>query len=126
MKCELCIHFEQYTISVTDGKGHSAYFLFKKFPLNFLNKMTACYLLFHYYISYLHNLSSCSLVEVLKKRRLCCGSGGKKSACNVGDLGSIPRLGRSPGKGKGYRFQYSGLENSMDCMTIHGVAKSQI
>ena len=48
----------------------------------------------------------------------------KKSACNAGDLGSIPGLGRSPGQGKGYPFQYSGLENSMDCI-IHGVAKSQ-
>ena len=43
-----------------------------------------------------------------------CGSAGKESACNVGDLGSIPGLGRSPGKGKGYPLQYSGLENSMD------------
>ena len=38
----------------------------------------------------------------------------KGSACNVGDLGSIPRSGRSPGEGKGYPLQYSGLENSMD------------
>ena len=53
-----------------------------------------------------------------------CGSTGKGSACNVGDLGSIPGLGRSPGKGKGYPVQYSGLENSMDCI-VHGVAKSQ-
>ena len=43
-----------------------------------------------------------------------CGSAGKESACNVGDLGSIPGLGRSPGEGKGYPLQYSGLENSMD------------
>ena len=43
-----------------------------------------------------------------------CGSAGKESACNVGDLGLIPGLGRSPGDGKGYPFQYSGLENSMD------------
>ena len=42
------------------------------------------------------------------------GSAGKESACNEGDLGSIPGLGRSPGDGKGYPFQYSGLENSMD------------
>ena len=41
-----------------------------------------------------------------------------------GDLGSVPGLGRSPGEGKGYPLQYSGLENSMDC-TVHGVAKSQ-
>ena len=40
------------------------------------------------------------------------------------DLGSIPVLGRSPGKGKGYPLQYSGLENSMDCI-VHGVAKTQ-
>ena len=42
------------------------------------------------------------------------GSDGKESACNVGDLGSIPGLGRSPGEGKGYPLQYSGLENSTD------------
>ena len=53
-----------------------------------------------------------------------CGSAGKEPACNAGDLGSIPGLGRSPGEGKGYPLQYSGLENSMD-YTIHGVAKSQ-
>ena len=52
-----------------------------------------------------------------------CGSAGKESACNARDLSSIPRLGRSPGEGKGYPFQYSGLENSMDCV-VHGVAKS--
>ena len=43
---------------------------------------------------------------------------------NVGDLGSIPGLGRSPGEGKGYPLQNSGLENSMDCI-LHGVTKSQ-
>ena len=53
-----------------------------------------------------------------------CGSAGKESACNVGDLGSIPGLGRSPREGKGYPLQYSVLENSMDC-TAHGIAKSQ-
>ena len=52
-----------------------------------------------------------------------CGSAGKESACNAGDLRLIPGMGRSPGKGKGYPFQYSGLENSMDCV-VHGVAKS--
>ena len=39
-------------------------------------------------------------------------SAGKESSCKVGDLGSIPGLGRSPGEGKGYPLQYSGLENS--------------
>ena len=50
-----------------------------------------------------------------------CGSASKGSACNARDLGPIPGLGRSPGEGKGYPLQYSGLENSMD---PHGVAKS--
>ena len=48
---------------------------------------------------------------------------GKESACNSGDLGSIPELGRSPGEGNGYPFQYSGLENSMDCI-VHGISRS--
>ena len=52
------------------------------------------------------------------------GSGGQESACNAGDLGLIPGLGRSPGEGNGYSLQYSGLENSMDCIA-HGVTKSQ-
>ena len=52
------------------------------------------------------------------------GSDGKESACNTGDLGSVPGLGRSPGEGNSYPLQYSGLEKSMDCMA-HGVAMSQ-
>ena len=51
-----------------------------------------------------------------------CGSAGKESACNVGDLGSIPGLGRSPGEEIVY--EYSGLENSMGCI-VQGVAKSR-
>ena len=53
-----------------------------------------------------------------------CGSAGKECACNAGDLGSISGLGRSPGEGKGYPLQYSGLENPMDCI-VHEVAKSR-
>ena len=54
------------------------------------------------------------------------GSVGKESACNVGDLGLIPGLGRSPGEGNSYTLQYSGLENSMDMdYIVHGVAKSR-
>ena len=53
-----------------------------------------------------------------------CGSAGKESTYNEGELGLIPGLGRSPGEGKGYPLQYSGLENSMDHI-VHGVAKSQ-
>ena len=53
-----------------------------------------------------------------------CGSAGKESACNAGDVGLVSGLGRSPGEGKGYPLQYSGLENSMDYI-VHGVAESQ-
>ena len=55
------------------------------------------------------------------------GSDGKESACNAGDLRLIPGSGRSPGEGKGYPLQYSGLENVMDReawqATVHGVEK---
>ena len=53
----------------------------------------------------------------------------KESACNAGDLGSVPSSGGSPGEGNGYPIQYSCLENPMDRgawrATVHGVAKSQ-
>ena len=59
-----------------------------------------------------------------------CGSNSKESTCNAGDLGLIPRLGRSPGEGNGNPFQHSCLENSMDRgawqATVHGITKSQI
>ena len=50
------------------------------------------------------------------------GSDHNESACNVEDLGSIPGMERSPGEGKGYPLQCSGLENSMDFI-VHGVTK---
>ena len=57
------------------------------------------------------------------------GSDGKEYACNAGDLGSVPGLGRSPGEGNGNPLQYSCLENSMDRgawqATVHWVAKSR-
>ena len=57
------------------------------------------------------------------------GSDNKESTCNVGDLGSIPGLGRSPGEGNGYPLQDSGLENSMDRRAwqaaVHEVTKNQ-
>ena len=49
---------------------------------------------------------------------------GKESTFNAGDPGLIPGLGRSPGEGKGYSLQYSGLENSMNCVVL-GVTKSR-
>ena len=56
------------------------------------------------------------------------GSAGKESACNMGDLGSVPRLGRSPGVGNGNPLLYSCLENSMDRTwraIVHGITKSR-
>jgi len=50
-----------------------------------------------------------------------CSLAGKESACNEGDLDSVPGLGRYPGEGKGYPLQYSGLENSTNCI-VHKVA----
>ena len=73
----------------------------------------------------------CNLIKIDRNNYVCFpflggfpgSSAGKESACNVRDLGSIPGLGRSPGEGKGCSLQYSGLENSMDCI-VHGVTKS--
>ena len=53
-----------------------------------------------------------------------CGSAGKESAYDIGDLGSIPGLGRSPGEGKGYPPRYSG--HGLVLWPVHGVTKSQI
>ena len=52
-------------------------------------------------------------------------SAGKESTCNAGDPSSIPGLGRSAGEGKGYPLQYSGLENSMDCI-VYGVTSQRV
>ena len=54
------------------------------------------------------------------------GSAGKESACNVGDLGSKPGLGRSPGEGKGYPLQPSGLETSVDCIVSVQFSRSVV
>ena len=67
--------------------------------------------------------SRCSFLSALYCQSFSGGSAGKESACNEGGLGSISRLGRCPGEGKGYPLQYSGLENSIGCID-HGVAKS--
>ena len=73
-------------------------------------------------------------MQLLKKIQICynnkagrCGSDSKESICNVGALGSMTGLGRSPGEGKGCPLQYSGLENSTDRGawqgTVHRVAE---
>ena len=78
---------------------------------------------------YVQDFSSCrkQKLDFSSCRGFPCGSAVKESACNAGDLGSIPRSnlpwpGRSPGEGKGYPVQYSGLENSMGCI-VHGGRK---
>ena len=68
--------------------------------------------------------ATCDLLPLGGDADLGCpgGSAGRETTCNAGDPGSIPGLGRSPGEGKGYPLQYSGLENSMDCI-VHGVQR---
>ena len=66
----------------------------------------------------LNNATKCSCLEV--NRDFPGGSAGKESTCIVGDLGLIPGLGRSPGEGRGYPLQHSGLENSMDYIVLLG------
>ena len=65
-------------------------------------------------------LFSCSVMSdpFVTPRGFSDSSAGKESACNAGDLGLIPGLGRSPGEGKGYPLQYSGLENSMGLQRV--------
>ena len=83
--------------------------------------------LYHFHLE--ENIELCKFSKISELK--CClfygttpdSSVGKESSCNGGDLGSIPGLGRSPGEGKGYPLQYSGLENPMDCVA-HGVEKS--
>ena len=69
------------------------------------------------------NLGILEMERAMRLKGFPCGSASKESACNAGDLGSIPGLGRCPGEGKGYPLQ-TGLENSMDCI-VYGVTKNQ-
>ena len=74
--------------------------------------------------------SACFLVMARLTMGFPSGSDGKESACNAGNLGSIPGSGRSPGKGNGNRLQYSCLENFIDReawrATVHGVLQTRI
>ncbi len=87
--------------------------------------MSSCYHLGLIFLEYLKIFFLDLLMHLVLVLGFPGGSDGKESACNAGDLGSIPELGRSPGEGKGYPLQYSGLENSMGCV-VCGVAKSRI
>ena len=71
-----------------------------------------------------HDWSDLAAAAENTKKGFPCGSADKESNCSGGNWGLIPGFGRSPGEGKGYPFQYSGLENSTDCI-VHGVAKSR-
>ena len=81
------------------------------------------------WFSFREELKSLHLPENQMTPTFPAGSDGKKSAYNVGDLGLLPGLGKSPGEGNGNSLQYSGLENPMDggalWATVHGVAKSR-
>ena len=77
-----------------------------------------CFTLYHLYFEGLGYGTSIISEEFLGS------SAGKESACNAGDPGLISGLGRSAGEGKNYPLQYSGLENSIDCI-VHGVTKSR-
>ena len=68
-------------------------------------------------------LTKQTFVKLIEKKKKIISQAGKESTCNVGNLGLMPGLGSSPGEWKGYPLQYSGLENSMDCI-VNGVAKS--
>ena len=80
------------------------------------------------FIPHLHFLLSWKKIYIYNIQWLPGSSDSKESACNAGDLGSIPGSGRSPGEAHGNPLQYSFLENSVDrgaCQaTVHGVAKS--
>ena len=82
--------------------------------LNFMFILAIRYFIYHFFI---------------ERNGLPSGSDGKESACNVGDLGSIPGSGRFPREGNGYPLHYACLENPMDrgawWATVHGVAESQ-
>ena len=68
--------------------------------------------------------ASVKRMQINNKLGFPCDPAGKESACNAGDLGLIPGLGRSPGEWKGYPLQYSGLVNSTD-WRVHGASKSR-
>ena len=86
------------------------------------------FLLHHFHPTYAKatekKSNACRLKIVLGVLGFPCGSADKESTCNARDLGSLPGFGISPEEGKGYQLQYSGLENSMDCI-IHRVAMNQ-
>ena len=94
---------------------------------NFYIRSLICQLLeisFLSHVSYFKPKVNSCLCEtfIIKRWSFPDSSVGRESACHAGDPSSIPGLGRSAGEGKGYPLQYSGLENSMDCI-VHGIAK---
>ena len=134
-----------YTCSTDINLAYSINLLFQKFWIKNLTQLSkcrhktyiknCCCLIFfsNYQVIFsiicltklLHfNFKSTLLIALKSFKGFPCGSAHKDSTCNAGHLGSIPGLGRSPGEGKVYPLQYSGLENSMDCI-VQRVTKSR-
>ena len=97
---------EQYLRAIWNSVSHTIVLILLPIKLN--SQLSSC--AFFRLVDSIH-MAFCFIVYSL----LLGGSAGKESACSARDLGSIPGLGRSPGEGKVYPLQYSGLENSMDC-----------
>ena len=100
---------------------HQLVFLFRKISNRNSNSLLSWHPSRYTFIINISNMFSDTL---LWERVQVVSSVGKESTCKEGDPGSIPGSERSPGEGKCYPLQYSGLENSMDCI-VHGVAESQ-
>ena len=109
--------------SVWNIKGLEFFWL-KRRHTNGINEKQESHSFMHAFFSFIQSINS-NWIVAYAKGGFPCGSAGKESACNAGNLGLIPGLGRSPGEGKGYPLQYSGLENSMDWI-VHAVPKSRI
>ena len=127
----LCIRWPKYcsfSFSISPSNDYSGLISFRIDWFNLLAvEGTLKSLLQHHSLKTLilwHSTFFMSNCLICSHKGFLCVSAGKESACNAGDLGSIPGLGRSPGEGKGYPLQYSGLENSMDLYSSWGRKES--
>ena len=116
---QLCATCAQHGFCCTDQCAKKQYLVFFKSKLN----LTLCSCPAQEGTLGLMANSLCHYFRAPSRLGFPGGSAGEESTYNSGDVGSIPGLGRSPGEGKGYPLQYSGLENSMDC-TVHRVTNS--
>ena len=127
---ELALHIRwpknrHFSFSISPSKEYSGLISFRidLFDLLAVQEILKSLLQHHYLKASILQCSAFFMVQLSHlymttrktTRSFPCGSAGKESTHNVGDVGSIPGLGRSSGEGKGYPLQYSGMENSMDC-----------